>query len=114
MKWYLDVIKKYAVFTGRARRTEYWMYILFYAIGVVLLTIIEGILGMPGVLSGLYSLGLLLPSVGVGIRRLHDIDRTGWWMLLGLTCIGTIVLIIFFIQDSTPGENKYGPNPKGA
>ncbi len=114
MKWYIDVIKQYAVFTGRARRTEYWMYTLFYVIGYVVLTLIEWMIGLPGVVSSLYSLGLLLPSIGVGIRRLHDIDRTGWWMLLGLTCIGTIVLIIFFVQDGTPGENKYGPNPKGA
>ena len=114
MKWYIDVIKQYAVFTGRARRTEYWMYALFYVIGLVVLGLIEGVLGLPSVLTSLYSLGLLLPSIGVGIRRLHDIDRTGWWMLLGLTCIGTIVLIVFFIQDSTPGDNQYGPNPKGA
>ncbi len=113
MKWYIDVIKKYAVFTGRARRTEYWMYTLFYVIGYAVLALVEGMLGFPGVVSSLYSLGLLLPSIGVGIRRLHDIDRTGWWMLLGLTCIGTVVLIFFFVQDSTPGDNKYGPNPKG-
>jgi uncharacterized membrane protein YhaH (DUF805 family) len=113
MNWYLDVIKKYAVFTGRARRKEYWMYTLFYVIGFVVLSILEGVVGLPGVLSSVYSLGLLLPSIGVGIRRLHDINRTGWWMLLALTCIGSIVLIVFFIQDGTPGENKYGPNPKG-
>ena len=115
MNWYLDVLKKYAVFTGRARRKEYWMFVLFSVIVTIVLSLVEGIVGGPGVLSGLYALAVLLPSIGVGVRRLHDTGRSGWWILIGLVpLVGIIVLIVFFVADSQPGTNQYGPNPKGA
>jgi uncharacterized membrane protein YhaH (DUF805 family) len=115
MNWYLEVLKKYAVFTGRARRQEYWMFFLFNLIITLALAFIEGMLGSPGVLGLLYSLAVLIPAIAVGVRRLHDTNRSGWWMLIGLIpFIGAIVLIIFFVQDSQPGENEYGPNPKAA
>jgi len=115
MNWYIDVLKKYAVFTGRAHRTEFWMFALFNFIIMVVLSIIEGILGMPGILSTLYCLGVLLPSIGVSIRRLHDTDRTGWWLLIALVpLIGIIILLVFYIMDSQEGENRFGPNPKAA
>jgi uncharacterized membrane protein YhaH (DUF805 family) len=115
MNWYLDVLKKYAVFTGRARRQEYWMFILFNFIAYLILGFVEGLLGLTGVISSLYGLAVLLPSIGVGIRRLHDTNRSGWWLLIGLVpCVGFIVLIVFFAQDGTPGDNQYGPNPKAA
>lgn len=115
MNWYLDVLKKYAVFNGRARRKEYWMFFLFNIIIAVVLGIIEGIVGGPGVLGALYGLAVLLPSIGVSIRRLHDTDRSGWWLLIGLVpLIGAIVLLVFFVQDSQAAENQYGPNPKAA
>jgi uncharacterized membrane protein YhaH (DUF805 family) len=115
MNWYMEVLKKYAVFSGRARRKEFWMYFLFYLIIVTVLSIIEWMIGLPGVLSGLYSLALLIPSIAVTVRRLHDTGRTGWWWFIGLVpVIGIIVLLIFMALDSEPGENQYGPNPKGA
>ncbi|WP_233356542.1 DUF805 domain-containing protein [Pseudomonas mangrovi] len=111
--WYVDVLKKYAVFDGRARRAEYWWFTLFSVIASIVLSIIDGILGMPSVLSGIYALAVLLPSIGVAIRRLHDTGRSGWWLLLALVPIAGIVLIVFLALDSQPGENQYGPNPKG-
>ena len=115
MHWYLDVLQKYAVFSGRASRTEYWMFVLINAvIGFVLSLIDLAIFGTDGILSGIYGLAVLLPSIGVSIRRLHDTNRTGWWLLIGLVPLfGWIVLLIFYIQRSDPGDNKYGPNPWG-
>lgn len=118
MNWYLDVLKQYAVFTGRARRKEYWMFFLFNLIAAVVLGIIDGVLGLSlsqgmGLLGSLYALAVLLPSIGVTIRRLHDTNRSGWWCLIAFVpLIGGIVLLVFMLLDSTPGDNQYGPNPK--
>jgi uncharacterized membrane protein YhaH (DUF805 family) len=120
MNWYLEVLKKYAVFNGRARRMEYWMFVLVNAIIGVALGLIEAAAGIApesdqSVLPTLYGLAVLLPSLAVGVRRLHDTDRTGWWLLIALVpIIGAIVLLVFMVQDSQPTENQYGPNPKGA
>ncbi|WP_400162447.1 DUF805 domain-containing protein [Brevibacillus sp. TJ4] len=112
MQWFLKVVKDYAVFGGRARRKEYWMYTLFYAIGYLILYILESLIGLTQVLTGIYSLALLLPSLGVTIRRLHDTGRSGWWILISLIpLIGAIILLVFLCQDSK-GSNQYGPNPK--
>ena len=112
MNWYLGVLKKYAVFSGRARRTEYWMFFLFNIIILIVLGFLEGIFGSPGILSTIYGLAVFIPSIAVAVRRLHDIGRTGWWVLIGLIpFIGAIVLIIFFVLESQPGANQYGPNP---
>ena len=114
MNWYLDVLKKYAVFDGRARRKEFWMFVLLNAIIEVALTIVEKVIGGPGILSSLYGLAVLLPFIAVGARRLHDTGRSGWWQLIGFVpLVGLIVLLVFFAQDSQPGTNQYGPNPKG-
>jgi uncharacterized membrane protein YhaH (DUF805 family) len=118
MNWYLKALKKYAVFNGRARRKEYWMFFLFNIIIGFFLGLIEGVAGIapegdPSVVGALFMLAVLLPTLAVGVRRLHDTDRSGWWMLLALVpIIGAIVLFGFTIQDSQPGENQYGPNPK--
>jgi len=121
VNWYLEVLKKYAVFSGRARRKEYWFFALFNAIFVFALTVIDISAGLYdvfaeiGLLSGLYSLAVLLPSIAVSVRRLHDIGRTGWWLLIVFVpIIGIIVLLVFAVLDSTPGDNRYGPNPKAA
>ena len=115
MNWYIEVLKKYAVFSGRARRKEYWMFVLFYIIFGIILGIIEGIIGISGILTGLYCLALLIPSIAVSVRRLHDIGRTGWWVLICLVpIVGSIVLLIFILLDSQPGDNQYGPFPKNA
>lgn len=114
MQWYLKVLKNYIGFQGRARRKEYWMFFLFNFLITMLLSIIEVMFGLGGILSGIYGLFVLLPSIAVNVRRLHDIGRTGWWMLLSfIPLVGLIVLLIFAVLDSQPGENKYGPNPKG-
>jgi uncharacterized membrane protein YhaH (DUF805 family) len=114
MNWYLGVLKKYADFSGRARRKEFWMFALINFIIAIVLSVVDSMIGMP-VLGLIYSLGVLLPGLAVGARRLHDIGKSGWWLLIGLVpFIGIIVLIIFFVMDSNPGDNQYGPNPKGA
>lgn len=107
MEWYLEVLKKYAVFTGRSRRKEFWMFALIHLIIMVVLGWVSE------VLSSIYSLAVLLPAIGVSIRRLHDTGKRGWWLLLHfIPVIGTIILIIFFVQDSEEDANEYGPNPK--
>ena len=119
MNWYIQVLQQYAVFSGRSRRKEYWYFVLFNVIVTLVLTIFDKGIGTfnettgYGVLSGIYSLAVILPALGVAIRRLHDIGRSGWWILIGfIPLIGVIVLIIFFVKDSQPGDNQYGPNPK--
>ncbi len=115
MNWYLEVLKKYAVFSGRARRKEYWMFFLFNIIIAFLLGFVEGLAGSPGVIGMLYSLAVLIPGTAVSVRRLHDTDRSGWWLLITFVpLIGAIVLLVFMIQDSNPGQNQYGENPKEA
>ncbi len=119
MNWYLEAWKKYAVFNGRSRRKEYWYFILFNLLVSMLLGFIDSMTGMYsfeagiGLLSGVYTLAIIVPGIAVGIRRLHDTGRSGWWLLIGLIpFVGAIVLIVFCVQDSQPGENEYGPNPK--
>ena len=121
MNWYLGVLKKYAVFSGRARRTEYWMFTLFNIIISIVLGIIDAVIGGAGaeagvgVLGSIYALAVLIPALAVSVRRLHDTDRSGWWLLIGLVpLVGAIVLLVFMVQDGTPGDNQHGPNPKGA
>lgn len=121
MSWYLEVLKKYAVFHGRAQRAEYWFFALFNIIISIALAIVDGITGTfnpeagVGVLGGLYGLAILIPSIAVSVRRLHDTGRTGWWLLIALVpLVGAIVILIFMVLDSQPGENDYGPNPTAA
>ena len=116
MEWYLAVLKKFSVFTGRSRRKEYWMFFLFnflIGIGFSILSLIPGIGFLFRILSVIYMLAVLLPGIAVGIRRLHDTNRTGWLLLLGLIpLVGFIILIVFTVEEGTPGDNQYGPNPK--
>lgn len=119
MHWVQTVLKKYAVFSGRAQRAEYWYFVLFYVIGYVVLGLLDGSLRSPdedsgyGLLTGLFALALLIPSLAVGVRRLHDTDRSGWWLLLMFVpLIGAIVLLVFTVQDGTRGDNRFGPDPK--
>lgn len=115
MDWYLAVLKKYADFSGRARRTEFWMFALFNVVIGVGLSIVEGIFGGPGVLSGLYTLAVLIPGIAVGVRRLHDTNRSGWWLLIWFVpVVGWIVLIVFWAQEGNKGANPFGPDPKAA
>ena len=120
MNWYLGALKKYATFEGRARRKDYWFFVLFNVLAIIVLEILDVVLGTfsPetgfGLLSGLYAIAVLLPSLAVTVRRLHDTDRSGWWILINfIPLIGAIVLLIFTLLDGTPGSNRFGPNPKG-
>ncbi|MGI5307937.1 DUF805 domain-containing protein [Rheinheimera sp. WS51] len=111
MEHFIGAFKKFADFTGRARRTEYWMFVLISMIISVVLSVVLGFVGLEA-LSLLYSLAVIIPSISIATRRLHDTGRSGWWQLIALIpIIGFIVLIVFLAQDSHDA-NEYGPNPK--
>lgn len=121
MDWYLLALNKYAQFSGRSRRKEYWMYslisgmiwLVLYGGGVVMLPH-RGLAMLLLVLSGIYALGMLVPNLSSGVRRLHDTGRSGWWMVLGFVPLVGLVLLVLLALDSDPGPNQYGPNPKFA
>lgn len=120
MNWYLSVLRNYFAFQGRARRKEYWFFLLFNFIFLAILSVLDNSTGTfnpdsgYGLLSGIYTLAVFIPSLAVSVRRLHDTSRSGWWLLISLIpLIGFIVLLIFMLQNSTPGQNQYGANPKG-
>lgn len=107
-----SVLTQYAVFSGRSRRSEYWWYTLFAVVVSLVASQVDAALGSQ-VVSIILALALLLPGLGVSIRRLHDTGRSGWWLLIGLVpVVGVIVLIVFYVQDSQPMTNAYGPSPK--
>lgn len=131
MNWYTKVLKQYVDFSGRARRTEYWMFTLFNVVISIVLAVVDGLVfgtgsfsamsgagsvgfsANLGVLGTIYTLAVLLPSLAVGVRRLHDTNRSGWWLLIGLVpIVGAIVLLVFFATEGTRGANSHGPDPK--
>ena len=107
------ILERYAEFGGRSTRPEFWWFALFYlllSIAIAMIGAISETLG--GIVNLLVWLALLVPSLAVSVRRLHDTDRTGWWILLYLVpVIGTVVLIVFFLLPGTPGDNRFGPDP---
>lgn len=106
------VLTQYAGFSGRARRSEYWWFALASFLASVVASIIDAAIGVS-ILEWILTLALLVPSLAVAVRRLHDTGRSGWWLLMGLIpLVGAIVLLVFFCQDSRPGTNQYGPSPK--
>ncbi len=115
MDYYLLAFKKYAEFSGRSRRKEYWYFILFNNI-LLLLTSAIGIMISDSIGTILYAIAVLvtiIPGLAVSIRRLHDLDRSGWFLLLGLIpLIGAIILLVWFCTSGTEGPNQYGPDPK--
>ena len=118
MKWFIKCFQHYADFKGRARRKEYWMFFLFYALFYMCATIIDIILGSNiggiGITGWIVMLVSLIPTISVSVRRFHDIGKSGWWYLIGFVpFIGTIWFFVLMLLDSQPGENKWGPNPKG-
>lgn len=120
MNWYVTVLKKYLVFDGRAGRAEYWFFALFNFLIAGGLHVIDYMAGLKlgsgdtaqPLLATLYGLAVFLPTIGVSIRRLHDTDRSGLWMLINfLPCIGWIIYLVYMIQAGTPGQNKFGSPP---
>ena len=123
MNWYLRVLNQYSDFNGRARRKEYWMFALVNFIISLAIIGIDNALGLSfnytgnisgaGVFNSIYNLLILIPSLAVTVRRLHDVGKSGWMLLIGLIpLVGAIWLLILLLRDSEAGENKYGPNPK--
>ncbi|OZS43707.1 DUF805 domain-containing protein [Photobacterium sanguinicancri] len=119
MSWYLHVLKNYAVFKGRARRKEYWYFFLVNLVIALCLAVVDNLLHTPGsadgagILGSIYSFAVMIPTIAVGVRRLHDTGRVGWWMFIVIIpVIGALVLLYFFVKDSEAQSNEYGPNPK--
>ncbi|MFC5046257.1 DUF805 domain-containing protein [Aquimarina hainanensis] len=119
MNWYITALNKYAEFNGRARRKEYWFFALFNLLFAIVAIILDNVLGIAireigyGPLYGIYALATIIPGLAVAVRRLHDIGKSGWMILIAfIPFIGAIWLLILFTTDSDPGENEYGPNPK--
>ena len=123
MNWYLKVLKNYAVFSGRARRKEYWMFALFQLIFALAAMAVDNIIGTTfkigeqgipyGYVYMIYTLALFIPALAVAVRRLHDVGKSGWFLLICLIpIIGVIWLLVLLVTDSKPGDNEYGPNPK--
>jgi uncharacterized membrane protein YhaH (DUF805 family) len=120
MNWFLRALhKKYATFSGRAQRAEYWFFVLFSTLLFLVFAIIDITIGTYsekseiGLFSGIGSIALFIPGFAVTVRRFHDIGRSGWWLATGLIpLIGAIILLVFTLLDSEAGENIYGPNPK--
>ena len=119
MNWYLAVIKNYVGFSGRARRKEYWMFTLFNIIFAVIAIVLDNVLGLAikevgyGPIYLIYVLATLLPGLAVSVRRLHDTNKSGLYLLLAfIPCVGGIILLVFMATEGDAGDNQYGPNPK--
>lgn len=120
MEWMMMPLKRYAEFSGRSRRKEYWMFVLGVIIAAVVLSIIEGIIGLSGMVGGVYGpltliliLAVIVPSIAVQIRRFHDQDKSGWFLLLALIpFIGGLIVFVFMCLEGTKGPNRFGPDPK--
>lgn len=120
-QWMVEPIRKYASFSGRARRAEYWWFQLFFVLLFTALTIVDVMLfgfdpagGDPtdNLLAGLAALALFIPAFAVAVRRLHDRDKSGWWLLWGiLPVIGGLILLYQYVQRGTAGDNRFGPDP---
>jgi len=114
MNWYLKVLEQYADFSGRARRKEFWMFVLFNIIMFIIVGFVSFFIGgqMP-ILIFIYAIFIVIPSIAVTVRRLHDIGQSGWMYFIRLIpIVGPIWLLVLLVQDSEPGDNQYGSNPK--
>jgi uncharacterized membrane protein YhaH (DUF805 family) len=123
--WFFEALKKYFDFSGRARRKEYWYFVLVNILIFIVLAIADEIASMPklevtpslsvGIISATYLLVMLCPWLAVTTRRLHDTNRSGWWHMVSLIpVLGILVIFVFTLEDSYPGENQYGHNPRGS
>ncbi|MCL1927136.1 MAG: DUF805 domain-containing protein [Syntrophorhabdaceae bacterium] len=119
MEWYKMFWRRYADFSGRSRRSEFWYAWLFMMITAIILTVIDSfvivsVLGFP-LLTILFWLASIVPSIAIVFRRLHDIGKSAWWIFIGLVpVVGGFIVLYYYVKDSQPGSNQYGPNPKGA
>ena len=102
---------KYATFSGRATRSEYWWFYLFCMLVMIALAALTSISDIFGMIYGVFILGSLIPSIAVGVRRLHDTDKSGWWLLIGLVPFIGLLLIYFLAIAGTPDDNRFGPAP---
>jgi uncharacterized membrane protein YhaH (DUF805 family) len=116
--WAMRPLAKYANFSDRAPRAEYWWFYLLSIVAYVGAMIVDsvigtgGVLGSYGILTLVVGLGLVIPSIAAGVRRLHDTDRSGWWWLIAFVpLVGAIVLLVFFVLEGTKGDNRFGPDP---
>lgn len=122
MEWMLMPLKRYADFSGRSRRKEYWMFLLGVVIVAIVLSVIEAAMGMNGMVAGVYGplttlmlLGIIIPGIAVQVRRFHDQDKSGWFVLLGfIPIVGGLIVLVFMFLEGTRGPNRFGPDPKGA
>lgn len=113
MNWYLKTLRKYAAFNGRARRTEYWSFVVINVIISIALNFIDGSLHSHGALGVIYGLAVLIPGLAVAVRRLHDTDHSAWWLLfMFLPLVGQIVLLVLTTRKGDAGSNRYGIDPK--
>lgn len=119
MNYFIKALKQYADFNGRARRKEYWTFVLFNVLFSVVAVILDNLSGLAmdglgyGPIYGLYILAVLVPALAVAVRRLHDVGKSGWMLLIALIpLVGAIWLLVLLFTDSTPGVNQFGPNPK--
>lgn len=111
------LLERYAEFSGRSRRSEYWWFVLFNILLNIVVSLIGAVLGdaIGSILGLLVMLALIIPGIAVTVRRLHDTDRSGWWILIALIpLIGTLVLLFFMVQRGTPGDNRFGTDPTGS
>ncbi|MBZ9599145.1 MULTISPECIES: DUF805 domain-containing protein [Streptomyces] len=113
MNHYTDVLKKYATFSGRARRQEYWMFFLFQMAVVIVLAILDAVIGAGSLIVGLYALATLVPTLALTVRRLHDLGKSGaWYFIAFVPLIGGIWLLVLTATAGQPQPNQYGPDPK--
>ncbi|NXY95183.1 DUF805 domain-containing protein [Streptomyces sp. BR123] len=113
MHHYTDVLKKYAVFSGRARRQEFWMFFLLNMAVAIVVAIVDAVIGANMVLYGIYVVAIIVPTLALSVRRLHDLGKSGWWYFICLVpLIGSIWLLVLFATEGQPQPNQYGPNPK--
>ena len=118
MRWYLRALRSYAVFSGRARRKEYWFFLLFTLVFTIVMALIDQVLGTYdegtgiGLLTGLFEVAMIIPGLAVTVRRLHDTNRRGWWLLLALIpIVGGIILFVFMVLPGRKGANRFGLDP---
>ncbi|GAB2772760.1 uncharacterized membrane protein YhaH (DUF805 family) [Hymenobacter luteus] len=121
MNYFLQALKNYAIFRGRARRKEYWMFVLFNLLFAIAAMVLDNVLGttMDGIGYGpiylIYTLAMLVPGLAVAVRRLHDVNKSGWFMFIALIpLVGGIWLLVLMCTEGTHGDNHYGPDPKAA